>query len=603
MNKKLTSTIMATALFSTSLILASASSDTIEISAANKGKLINQLATRIWDAPRFSNDTRVDNNLRGKSIYTIQINDKSINQSLIDLTDKSTSSRGMLERAIRDYLTKLKVEDIVKLVCIGFRDVEENGNRVILSDSSKRYVELEYKIISGGDTFYLSDLYDGLFLTEEGQKILESSKEARTMYIKKFGDEATDELQDKNVVKIFNTSDEESPTKDITYNVGNKSRTELKPNSKGYYDIEIHIATAFADDADGDHVYNDVIKVSSKNKIELERFIKWIDKSSADVDILAGDDRYATAVKIAKEANLTSLSKNTTTKVNNIVLVNRDSLVDGLSAAPLANFLAGDGNAPILLTKSDELPRATKRYLRELIDTEVNREIVVSIVGGEKAVSDSVRKQLKELGLRVYRYGGKDREETSLVVAEKIGTQNGAFVVGANGEADAMSIAGYAASKNIPIIVSGFKGLSDDAMYMLEEKDVNIIGGENAVSDEVFKNLKSITRSIRRISGNNRHATNAAVISTFYKNNFGNTKSVIVAKDGMADKSEFIDALTAANLASEQNAPIVIGTNGLTNEQINTIVLNAKDADKVYQVGYGISRKAVKIVAESFGLA
>ena len=357
MNKKLTSTIIATALLSTSLIPASASSDTIEISAANKGKLINQLATRIWDAPRFSNDTRVDNNLRGKSIYTIQINDKNINQSLIDLTDKSTSSRGMLERAIRDYLTKLKVGDIVKLVCIGFRDVEENGNRVILSDSSKRYVELEYKIISGGDTFYLSDLYDGLFLTEEGQKILESSKEARTMYIKKFGDEATDELQDKNVVKIFNTSDEESPTKDITYNVENKSRTELKPNSKGYYDIEIHIATAFADDADGDHVYNDVIKVSSNNKIELERFIKWIDKSSADVDILAGDDRYATAVKIAKEANLTSLSKNTTTKVNNIVLVNGDSLVDGLSAAPLANFLAGDGNAPILLTKSDELLR------------------------------------------------------------------------------------------------------------------------------------------------------------------------------------------------------------------------------------------------------
>ncbi len=46
-----------------------------------------------------------------------------------------------------------------------------------------------------------------------------------------------------------------------------------------------------------------------------------------------------------------------------------------------------------------------------------------------------------------------------------------------------------------------------------------------------------------------------------------------------------------------------MGTDGLTDEQINTIVLNAKDADKVYQVGYGISRKSVEIVAESFGLA
>ena len=109
MNKKLTSTIIATALLSTSLIPASANSDTIEISAANKGKLINQLATRIWDAPRFSNDTREDNNLRGKSIYTIQINDKSINQSLIDLTDKGTSSRGTVSYTHLTLPTILRV--------------------------------------------------------------------------------------------------------------------------------------------------------------------------------------------------------------------------------------------------------------------------------------------------------------------------------------------------------------------------------------------------------------------------------------------------------------------------------------------------------------
>lgn len=603
MNKKGLSILLASAIFSSSLTFIGASGDIIEISAANKGKLINQLSTKLWNAPRFSNDYRVDSRLRGKSIYGIQINNDVVNQSITDFTDKNTSSKGMLEKSIKNYLSKLKVGDIVKLVNLGYRDIEENGNRIIISDQSKKYTEQEYKIISGGDTFYLSDLYDGLFLTEDGQNILEASKDARSMYIKKFGNKATRDLQAKNIVKIFNTSNESSSNIDITPYSKDGSYSDLECNDKGYYDIEIHIATDFADEVDGNHVYNDVIKVSGTNKIEMLRFIKWIDKSSSDVDVLAGEDRYATAVKIAKEANLTALNKNTSTKVNNIVLVNGDSLVDGLSAAPLAKFLAGDGNAPILLTKSNELPKATQRYLRELIDTEANKDIVVSIVGGETAVSDSVRKQLKDLGLRVYRYGGKDREETSLAVAEKIGVKNGAFVVGANGEADAMSIAGYAASKKAPIIVSGFNGLSEDTMYKLEDSDVNVIGGEKAVSKKEFNELKIITNSVKRVSGEDRHATNAAVISRFYKNNFGNTKSVIVAKDGMSDKSELIDALTAANLSSEQNSPVVIGTKGLTDAQINTIVLNAKSADKVYQVGYGISRETVEIVAQSLGLA
>ncbi|MDQ9823088.1 cell wall-binding repeat-containing protein, partial [Acinetobacter sp. 163] len=65
---------------------------------------------------------------------------------------------------------------------------------------------------------------------------------------------------------------------------------------------------------------------------------------------------------------------------------------DGLAAAPLAESLAGaDGNAPILLTEANELPRATREYLIDLADEAANKTITVSIVGGKGVVSNSIK--------------------------------------------------------------------------------------------------------------------------------------------------------------------------------------------------------------------
>ena len=130
-----------------------------------------------------------------------------------------------------------------------------------------------------------------------------------------------------------------------------------------------------------------------------------------------------------------------------------------------------------------------------------------------------------------------------------------------------------------------------------------MIGGENAVSSTDFEAIKEVASATRRISGSNRKATNAAVISTFYgKNGITGVESVIVAKDGQNNKSELIDALTAANLASEQNAPVVLATDKLSNDQINVLELKAKDAGNVYQVGHGVAKSVIKTVANRLGL-
>ena len=447
-------------------------------------------------------------------------------------------------------------------------------------------VEATYKIEKDGTTLALSDLFNGVMLTEKGQSLLDDAKAVKTVLSMK--KRAT---KDKYIVKS-DAHEDLSDAIDAT-----------NADKNGVYKVKVQIAkaTAVAEKAKKGEWTNreesdyTTYYVTGSSRAELKKVLNWLDKLSADVDVLAGSNRYETAVKIAKEVGFT-LNNSTN---NHVVLVNGDSLVDGLAAAPLA---ADKNNAPILLTESDKLPTATKKYLSELVDSVANKDITVSIVGGKSVVTTAVEKELRAMNLKVERFGGDNREETSMAVAKAVDPNlESAFVVGATGEADAMSIAGYAAQETTPIIVTGVHGLSDETVDELEDATLNVIGGEKAVSAEEFDALKSVALTVDRVAGANRKATNAAVINKFYNANFADTEAVVVAKDDV-----LIDALTASNLASVKHAPIVLGTNSLSKEQIDAVAKNAattSKARKVYQVGYGVDRdNVVKLVAQSLGL-
>ena len=55
-------------------------------------------------------------------------------------------------------------------------------------------------------------------------------------------------------------------------------------------------------------------------------------------------------------------------------------------------------------------------------------------------------------------------------------------------------------------------------------------------------------------------------------------------------------------MAAAKNAPIVLATDKLSKDQLNALILNAKDAEALYQVGHGVARDVVKTIATQLGL-
>lgn len=99
----------------------------------------------------------------------------------------------------------------------------------------------------------------------------------------------------------------------------------------------------------------------------------------SSIDNINGKDKYETSAIIADRQNYTKA-----------ILINVDnSLADGLSASGLA----GVENAPILLTKKDDIPDSTLKRL--------NNVKKVYIIGGNNSIGSKVDNLLKKKILKL----------------------------------------------------------------------------------------------------------------------------------------------------------------------------------------------------------
>ncbi|RXI44231.1 hypothetical protein DP145_11115 [Clostridium tetani] len=225
------------------------------------------------------------------------------------------------------------------------------------------------------------------------------------------------------------------------------------------------------------------------------------------------------------------------------VIASGEGFADALSAAPLAKKY----NAPIILTEGKNLNGNAKNQLKRLGVKNV------IIVGGTGSISTNAEKQINNLGISTRRIYGNSRFDTSLEVAKEIGIENGIVVTNGLGFADALSMAPIAANKQMPIILTPANNLPKNIKDFINTNPYNksyILGGSGVVSSTIQDGLKNS----KRLYGNSRYDTNAAILKEFAEE--VNLDNIYVAAG-----SNYPDALSGSALAAKTNSPIVLVSN------------------------------------------
>lgn len=275
---------------------------------------------------------------------------------------------------------------------------------------------------------------------------------------------------------------------------------------------------------------------------------------------LGGIDRYETAIKISKDGWSQS---------DNIILVSGENFPDAISAAPLAKKY----NAPILITESKKLNSQILGEIQRLGAKDVY------IVGGTGVISESIYQELKNINIQVNRISGQDRYETSVKVAEKIGTSNGIVLASGENFPDALSIASVAAIKQMPILLTRSKELPYITKEFINNNVINnnyIVGGTAVVGDNITNDLTNA----KRLSGTDRYETNLSIVNEFLGDlNFNNVY--------LAYGQNFPDALAGSAAAAKDSAPIILSNKTKSNSV--SIIRTKEDSISLLKILGGTS--------------
>ncbi len=166
---------------------------------------------------------------------------------------------------------------------------------------------------------------------------------------------------------------------------------------------------------------------------------------------------------------------------------------------------------------------------------------------------------------------GSDRYETAAKIADKMGSYNTVILVNSDKSmADGLSAASLSGKKNAPILLVKQDKIPKATMDRINKaSNVYIIGGENAISKNVEKQLKESGKKINRISGKDRYDTSKKIAELL----------------GVYDKAFIVngakgeaDAMSVSAVAAKYGAPILL-TNGKTS------IHDKKSGVKYYAIG------------------
>ena len=283
--------------------------------------------------------------------------------------------------------------------------------------------------------------------------------------------------------------------------------------------------------------------------------------AAATVTHLAGADRCATAAAVARA----SLPSGPDSGMD-VAVARGDAFPDALSAVNLiGSTYDGFAAGALLLSECDQLPAEsaavvddanfTRGYVMGTAD--VMGEAVLTRVAAAPGSGD------------VARVGGADRYLTNAssyhraynAEADQPASVDGrrtAFLVSGNSYADAISAGPVSSRERVPLLLSDPATLPASTREILTQyglgiTQVLVVGGPQAISEEVVGQLQAIGMSVRRVAGADRQATSVAM-HDFAHEEFGWSPQHITLARG----DDFADAIAGATHAGCRESSIVL---------------------------------------------
>jgi putative cell wall-binding protein len=248
--------------------------------------------------------------------------------------------------------------------------------------------------------------------------------------------------------------------------------------------------------------------------------------------VLGGADRIDTAILVSKSSFPTNLSANA------VVLARADLFPDALAGAPLAVAKGGPLQLTSLSGPSFIDPRTVIEIQRVLSPGKT-----IFVLGGTSAIADSVVQQLQGLGYTVVRFGGVDRFQTAVLIAQQ-GLNNPAslFLVNGVNFPDALSAGPAAARVAGAILLTNNNVMpSSTSTYLASRTGTTqfAIGGPAAQA----------APTATAVVGSDRYATAVATAQRF----FANPTPV-----GIASGVAFPDGLTGGAHIGKRGGPLLL---------------------------------------------
>ena len=293
-----------------------------------------------------------------------------------------------------------------------------------------------------------------------------------------------------------------------------------------------------------------------------EALLDTNDDGIGDTREFAGSHRYNTAVALAQRFASDARS------ISTVIVASGETQVDAVSASGLAGYL----RAPILLTRSQQLPHNVARYIEEHNITKV------VIVGGTAVVPNAIKTAIEDLASRpmVERVSGADRYATAAAISDSIGgrsprwcgsTQTAAILVNGTdiGRPDTIAIGPLAYGLGVPILLTEATTLPTVTRSFLTTNKIQrvvIIGSDAAVSERIKTSLVDDIGvvSARRIAGGTAAATSVAIAQEM----LGNCADVLSTNPDMValvNRDASSDGIAAAPVLGRglgSNGPVPI---------------------------------------------